>query len=167
MKKKLVLLMLTMMVTMSSFAQFEKGKTYFSTGLTGASLNYTGSERWKLDLGVKAGYMLDSNWMGLVQAGYSYRKYDPKAFDMGLAVRYYLSENGVYFGGGVNYQHVSFDGDSRNDVMPTIHVGYAYFLSKTVTIEPEVYYNQSLKNHDDYSGLGFRLNFGVYFDDLF
>jgi hypothetical protein len=50
---------------------------------------------------------------------------------------------------------------------PTVHVGYAHFLGKSVTVEPEVFYNQSLKNHGEYSKLGFRLNLGIYLDDLF
>ena len=46
--------------------------------------------------------------------------------------------------------------------MPSVQVGYAFFLSKTVTVEPEVYYEQSFKNHSDYSKIGFRVGVGVY-----
>jgi hypothetical protein len=68
----------------------------------------------------------------------------------------------------VNYQHrPGVEGSCIDDFMPTVHIGYAYFLSRSVTIEPEVYYNQSFKKHEDYSGLGFRLNFGIYLEDLF
>ena len=49
-----------------------------------------------------------------------------------------------------------------NDVMPGVEVGYAFFLSRTVTIEPAVYYNQSLKNHSDYSEFGLKVGFGIY-----
>ena len=48
--------------------------------------------------------------------------------------------------------------------MPTIQLGYAFFLNRTVTIEPELYYNQSLKDHSDYSGFGLRIGFGIYFE---
>ena len=47
--------------------------------------------------------------------------------------------------------------------MPTVQLGYAFFLNRTVTIEPELYYNQSLKDQD-YSGLGLRISFGIYFE---
>jgi hypothetical protein len=167
MKKRLILMMMTLLLSVSSFAQFEKGKTYFSTGFSSASLTYTGSERWKLDLGVKGGYMLEDCWMGLVQGEYSDHKYEPKALSLGVAVRYYLAENGIFLGAGVNYYHHSFEGESHSDMMPTVHVGYAHFLGKSVTVEPEVFYNQSLKNHGEYSKLGFRLNLGIYLDDLF
>ena len=43
-------------------------------------------------------------------------------------------------------------------------VGYSFFLNRTVTIEPEIYYNQSLKDHNDYSGFGLRIGFGIYFE---
>ena len=43
-----------------------------------------------------------------------------------------------------------------------IEVGYAFFLNKNVTIEPAIYYDQSFKNHSDYSKIGFKLGLGVY-----
>ena len=46
--------------------------------------------------------------------------------------------------------------------MPGIEVGYAFFVSKTVTIEPAIYYDQSFKNHSDYSKIGLRVGFGIY-----
>ena len=46
--------------------------------------------------------------------------------------------------------------------MPGIEVGYAYFLSRTVTIEPAIYYNQSFKNHSDFSSVGLKVGIGVY-----
>ena len=49
-----------------------------------------------------------------------------------------------------------------NDVMPGVEVGYAFFISRTVTIEPVLYYQQSFNDHSDYSKLGFRLGFGIY-----
>ena len=32
----------------------------------------------------------------------------------------------------------------------------------SVTIEPSIYYQQSFKNHSDYSTIGFKIGFGVY-----
>ena len=46
--------------------------------------------------------------------------------------------------------------------MPSVQVGYAFFVSRTVTIEPELYYEQSFKNHKDYSNFGLRIGVGVY-----
>ena len=168
MNKKLLLLLAAFAFSVSSFAQFEKGKVYASTGLTGASLNYSSGERWKADIGAKLGYMLERNWMGLVQAEYNYRKYESKTLNLGMAVRYYFEENGVYIGAGFNYAHCKpFEGESKGEFFPGVHLGYAFFLSRTVTFEPELYYNQSFKDHDHNSNMGFRFNFGIYLDDLF
>ena len=41
-------------------------------------------------------------------------------------------------------------------------MGYAYFLSRTVTLEPAIYYDQSFKSHSDYSTVGFKVGIGVY-----
>ena len=49
-----------------------------------------------------------------------------------------------------------------NDLMPGLELGYAFFVSRTVTIEPSVYYNQSFKSHTNYSTVGFRIGVGIY-----
>ena len=46
--------------------------------------------------------------------------------------------------------------------MPGLEVGYAFFVSKTVTVEPAVYYDQSFKDHSDFSTIGFKVGVGVY-----
>ena len=59
---------------------------------------------------------------------------------------------------GAKYVHSG----GYNDVMPGLEVGYAYFVSKTVTIEPAVYYDQSFKDHSAFSTIGFKVGVGVY-----
>lgn len=61
-------------------------------------------------------------------------------------------------GAGVKLIHTG----SYNDVMPGVEVGYAFFVSKQVTIEPAVYYDQSFKNHSDYSTVGVKVGIGIY-----
>jgi hypothetical protein len=84
-----------------------------------------------------------------------------------MAVRFYFEENGIYIGGGFNYIHSKpYEDKSYGEFSPGVHLGYAFFLSRTLTIEPEVYYNQSFKENNK-SDLGLRINFGIYLDDLF
>ena len=45
--------------------------------------------------------------------------------------------------------------------MPGVEVGYAFFINRTVTIEPAIYYDQSFKKHSDYSTVGFRIGIGI------
>ena len=83
----------------------------------------------------------------------------PDRFTVGAMGRYYIIQNGIYLGAGVNYKHSNH---SYNDIMPTVEVGYAFFINRTVTIEPALYYEQSVKNHSKYSNVGLRLGLGIY-----
>lgn len=139
---------------------FSEGKLYVSTALSGLDLNYSKAEDWKMDLSAKAGYLFSDNWMITAQMEYDWRKNASNAFQMGAGVRYYIDQNGLYAGLGANFVHRFHDVD---DFMPTAQVGYSFFLNRTVTIEPEVYYNLSLKDND-YSRFGLRIGFGVYFE---
>ena len=47
--------------------------------------------------------------------------------------------------------------------MPGIELGYAFFINDKVTIEPAVYYDQSLKEHSTYSTVGLKVGIGLYF----
>lgn len=49
--------------------------------------------------------------------------------------------------------------------MPGMEVGYAFFINRSVTIEPAIYYDQSIKS-SNYSTVGLKVGIGVYlFDD--
>jgi len=87
----------------------------------------------------------------------------PNDISAGVGMRYYIRQNGIYLGAGASYKH----SDGYDDFMPNVHVGYAFFLSRTVTIEPELYYNMSTKSFKDYSGFGLRVGFGIYLDEIF
>jgi len=139
---------------------FGEGKFYVSAGLSGLDLNYSDSQRWHLDLQTKAGYLFMDNWMVTAQLGYDYCMEGAKSLTAGAGLRYYIERNGLYLGAGGNYKHIWH---TLDDFQPTVQVGYSFFLNRTVTLEPEIYYNQSLKDHE-YSGAGLRINLGVYFE---
>lgn len=159
MRKKIVMLLVGLLSATATFAQFEQDKIYFSAGASNLNLGYTGCEKFSADLQLKGGYLFQDNWMALANLGYGYHKYSPNTFSLGAGLRYYIEQNGIYLGVGVDYKHANHNYD---DFMPNVNIGYAFFLSRTVTVEPELYYNQSFKNHSDYSGAGLRVNFGIY-----
>ena len=76
----------------------------------------------------------------------------------GAGARYYFERNGVFLGLTAKYAHST----GVDEFKPEINVGYAFFLGHYVTLEPELYYEQSFKN-SKYSQFGLRLGFGVYF----
>ena len=81
---------------------------------------------------------------------------------VGAGGRYYITQNGLYLGAGVKFLHANH---RYNDIMPGMEVGYAFFINRSVTIEPAIYYDQSLKG-SNYSTVGLKVGIGVYlFDD--
>lgn len=155
--KRFAMLLAGMLVAVVGYAQFEKGKWYVGASVSGLDISYSGSEEFNIGLDAKGGYMLADDWMLLGQVGWQHGESD----DLMLCIggRYYIIQNGLYL--GVNAKLVHRD-PKYNDFMPGIEVGYAFFLNKSVTIEPSVYYDQSFKNHSDFSKIGFKIGVGVY-----
>lgn len=158
--KKLAILCMSLLMTVAANAQFEKGKMYCGASLSGLNLSYNGSSDLNLGIQGQAGYLFADNLMGVGQVSYQHTgKEGVKDYvSVGVQGRYYIIQNGLYLGVGAKLAHTG----SYNDVMPGVEVGYAFFLSRTVTIEPALYYDQSFKNHSDYSTVGLRIGVGIY-----
>ncbi len=159
MKRKLTMMLLGLIMTVSANAQFESGKMYVGSSLSGLNMSYNGSEKGHFGLQAKGGYLFADDWMVTGQVAYDKQKDVSAALSLGAGVRYYIVQNGLFLGASANYVHAGGDYD---DFMPSVQIGYAFFISHTVTIEPEIYYNHSFKSHSDYSTVGFRIGFGVY-----
>lgn len=159
--KKIAVVALGLMVSVGAHAQFESGKQYCGASLTGLNLSYNGSEELSLGIQAKAGYFFEDDMMLLAQAEYKHSGLEgvKDYWALGAQGRYYIEQNGIYLGAGMKLIHTG----SYNDVMPGVEVGYAFFVSKQVTIEPAVYYDQSFKNHSDYSTVGVKVGIGIYF----
>lgn len=147
--------------TLSASAQFEEGKYYVGASLTGLNLSYSGTEELNLGIEAKGGYLVADDWMLTALASYQHSGLEGAhdSFAVGVGGRYYIVQNGLYLGLNAKLVHAN---KRYNDLMPGLEVGYAFFLSRTVTVEPAVYYDQSFKNHSDYSKIGFRIGLGVY-----
>ena len=158
--KKIAVVALGLMVSVGAHAQFESGKQYCGASLTGLNLSYNGSEELSLGIQAKAGFFFEDDMMLLAQAEYKHSGLEgvKDYWALGAQGRYYIEQNGIYLGAGVKLIHTG----SYNDVMPGVEVGYAFFVSKQVTIEPAVYYDQSFKNHSDYSTVGVKVGIGIY-----
>ena len=169
--KKTILSLLCAVFALASNAQgytqpsldrppFGEGKFYTSASLSGLDLNWNQKDKWHLNLQAKGGYLFMDNWMITAQLGYDYLKHGANTLEAGAGVRFYVEQNGLYLGAGGNYVH---RWHTLDDFQPTVQLGYSFFLNRTVTIEPEIYYNQSLKD-GDYSNIGFRIGIGIYFE---
>lgn len=166
MKKMLFMSICGLLLAFSGHAQaqdrlpFAKDKVYVAASLSDLGLSYNKSNDWKVGLHAKGGYLFEDDWMATATLGYDYRKVGSNSFIAGAGLRYYIEQNGLYLGAGANYVHEK----KYDDLMPSVQLGYAFFLNRTVTVEPEIYYNQSFKNHSEYSGFGIRIGLGIYFE---
>ena len=163
--KKIAMMIAALVMTLSANAQFEQGKMYVGASMTGFDASYSGATEFHLGIDAKAGYFFMDNLLALGQVGYKHNGYEGASdeFNIGVGGRYYIVQNGIFLGAGAKYVHSS----GYNDFMPNVEVGYAFFISRTVTIEPELYYNMSTKSFKDYSGFGLRIGFGIYLDEIF
>ena len=164
--KKMMMTLVALVMAISANAQylndsekvFSQGKFYLGASFSGLDLSYHKSTDWNLDLQAKAGYLIADDWMVVGQLGYAKQTDYPAAVGLGGGLRYYFESCGVYVGATAKYLSC----DDFSDFRPELSVGYAYFLTGKLTVEPEVYYEHSTKS-SDYSGFGLSIGFGVYF----
>ncbi len=161
MRKKLMAMVVALFAAVTANAQFEEGKVYVGGSLTGFNMKYTGSEKFSIGTQAQAGYFVADDLMLLGQFNYEHsgKKEIVDKFSVGVGGRYYIEQNGIYLGVNCKYVHA---GKKFNDIMPGVEVGYAYFLNNSVTVEPAIYYDQSFKNHKDFSTIGLKIGVGIY-----
>lgn len=158
--KKIIVLFAALLLTISASAQFEKKKAYIGASLSGLDLSYNGGNELGFGVSAMAGTFAADNLLLYGTAGFNHPGKDSdNYFTAGIGGRYYITQNGIFLGVNAKYVHANA---SYNDLMPGVEVGYAFFISHTVTIEPSVYYQQSFKDHSDYSTVGLRIGFGIY-----
>lgn len=159
-----MLLVAAMVVSLCASAQFQEGKGYLGASLTGLDLHYNGQDGFNVGIEGKAGYFPWDNIMVLASfdAVHDGSKTVADHITVGVGGRYYITQNGLYLGAGVKLLHANH---SYNDLMLGAEVGYAFFINRSVTIEPALYYDQSFKK-SDYSTVGLKVGLGIYlFDD--
>jgi len=149
-----------LLTSLSASAQFEKGKKYIGASLSSLNLAYNGASEFQFGLEGQVGYFFFNNVMLGANLNYTHAGKDiDDYFSIGAEGRYYIIQNGLYLGAGVDYVHSFSD---FNDCQPKVEVGYAFFVSRTVTIEPAIYYRQSIKDHSNYSTIGLKVGVGIY-----
>lgn len=157
--KKWTFLMLLLAVAMNANAQFEKRTKYLGASLSGLGLSYSSNERFRLGLDLDAGYFMWDNVLLEGNIGYEHTRYTDDV-RIGVTARYYIIQNGIFLGAGVEYNHFT---KSNNDVMIPIEVGYAFYLNHYIAIEPSVYYKMSLHDFSGNSTVGLRFGLSYYF----
>lgn len=158
--KKIALALVALAMSLTASAQFEQGKMYASASLSGLNLSYSGEEKWNIGLQAKGGYFIEDNWMVLANAGINRHSNESgTSVEVGVGGRYYIIQNGLYLGINAALKHMYHN---VNDFQPGLELGYAFFINRHCTIEPALYYDQSVSDHSKYSSFGLRIGFGIY-----
>lgn len=159
--KKCMLVVCMLLAAAAAHAQFEKGKWVVNSGVTGMGLTYdTQDDKTSFGLDVQGGAFLLDNIALLVHGGAQWNGGDDcDIYSLGMGGRYYFDRVGIFLGANVNLDR--WDGDGWDDTKFSfgMEAGYAYFLSRTVTIEPSIFWNVD----EDRSKFGLKLGFGFYF----
>ena len=163
MKKFLVSLVMLVVTTLGAHAQFEKDVWYVNASLTGLDLSHSKYEGTNFGFTLGGGAFVADNFAVLLNFKGQYVEHGTDETSIGAQGRYYLSSCGVYGGLGMAYKHLSSGDYKKNLVCLAPEVGYAFFLGRNLTVEPAVYYDLSFNHTSEYSKLGFKIGFGLYF----
>ncbi|MDR0988179.1 MAG: hypothetical protein LBM06_01780 [Prevotellaceae bacterium] len=159
--KKFILTICLLVAATAAQAQFEKGKWIINPSLTGLGFSYdTHSEKANFGFQGQAGLFIANDIALMANATSSWRS-EVDIYSLGLGARYYFSKVGIYLGAIANVNRNDYAAGIKDhaDFSCELHVGYAYFVSRTVTIEPAVYWNIKEEGSD----LGLKVGFGFYF----
>ena len=154
--KKIALFVVALVMSVAANAQFEQGKGYIGASMSGIDISNQTKE-FHLGLNAQLGYMVQDNLLALGTLGWDHWDKSGDSFVLGAGARYYIEQNGLYLGGSLKYKHA----EQYDDLLPGVQLGYAFFLGRTVTLEPELYFDMSTKKFD-YTCYGVRVGIGIY-----
>lgn len=159
--KKCTLLICLLLFSLLVHAQFEKGKWVVNPALTGLGFSHdTGTDKTSFGFGVQGGAFVVDNVALLLRGGIQLNEGSTTdVYSLGVGGRYYFSRVGIYLGANVNVDRRDWDTGDDTKFSFGMEAGYAFFLSRTVTLEPAVYWNIN----GDRSKFGLKLGFGFYF----
>jgi hypothetical protein len=164
--KKILFTACVLLTSLGANAQFEKNSWVVNPTITGVEYSYSDANKNHLGLNAQGGAFVIDNVALLLKMGGDWTK-TVNMYSVGVGGRYYFSNTGIYAGSGLYFTRWAHNNDReqqghRDEYGLTIDLGYAFFLSRTVTIEPAVYYDLSFKDND-LSKFGLKLGFGFYF----
>lgn len=165
MKKMLLSLALMLTGSLCANAQFEQGKKYIGASLSNVNLNYSKAKDTNFGVNLNGGYFLDNEFLIKGEVGYNYEG-KTNALNVAAGARYYFLRNGIFVGAAGELQWRDNYGPQNHGkalISTPVELGYAFFINRHVTVEPSVYYKVCYNEFKDFSEVGFKIGFGVYF----
>ncbi len=162
--KKIIFTLLLAVMSLNASAQFEQHTSYLSTSLTGLNLSYSKDQKVTFGMQLMGGYFFTDEWMVYGRFGYDHQfvknAKDVNNVKLGAGARYYIVQNGLFLGAGLQYEHRTVN---HNYIQLPLEVGYCFFLNQHVTIEPAVYCDLSLNKVAEGTSYGLKGGFGYFF----
>lgn len=155
--KKILSLMFLLVLTLGAKAQFEKGTHFANASLTGLGIGF---DKGEFSMGISAGYGYFISDCRMVGGEVGYRHHGGlNTFVLKPSFRYSFVQNGLNVGGGLQYEHAGY---KQNYVQLCPQVGYTFFLSKNVSLEPAVYADFCLNDFSNGTSAGLKIGIGLY-----
>ena len=107
MKKRFMLVLVTLMLALGAQAQFEQGTWYFNVSSTGFELSHSDATKTRLALSANVGNFIADNIALIVGTDADFYS-GLSEFGVGTQARYYFPTCGVYGGLGVDVRHGFF-----------------------------------------------------------
>lgn len=156
---KVILLLIAATFCTKASAQYEEDTYYLNASVSGLNISYNSTDKLNAAVDISAGMFVADHIAVIGNIGNKINNDGYRRFDIGADARLYTNP-GVFIGAGLGYENDK-DKDWKG-TMYNLHIGYACFLSRTVTIEPQFYYKHALNKSDVYD-YGFKIGFGCYF----
>lgn len=155
--KKVIFVLLMTVSALGAHAQFNKGTHYANASLSGFGIGFENGN-FSFGLSGEYGYFIDDNWMVGGLLGYNYSA-GHHSFQLKPEFRYSLDSNGLNLGAGLQFEHV---GTGRNYIQLCPQVGYTFFLSDKISLEPAIYADFALNDFKNGTSAGLKIGIGLY-----
>ncbi|KAA6341976.1 hypothetical protein EZS27_010237 [termite gut metagenome] len=166
MKKLIFIIICLLLNSLELKAQFEKNSWVVNPAITGLEYSYSDGNKNHLGFNVQGGAFLVDDIVLILKLGADWTK-EIDTYSVGVGGRYYFDRTGIYVGSGLYFTRWTYNNSRelqghKDAYGLNTEIGYAFFLNKTVTIEPGVYYDLSFKD-SNFSKFGLKVGFGFYF----
>lgn len=155
--KKIFVAMLMAMMTLGASAQFEKGTHYANASLSGFGIGFSKGE-FAFGLSGEYGYYIADNWMIGGVLGYNHNA-GYNSFQIKPNFRYSLENTGFNLGCGLQFEHA---GKARNFIQLSPQVGYTFYLTDMISLEPAIYADFALNDFKNGTNAGLKIGIGLY-----
>lgn len=155
--KKIFMFLLMAVMTLGASAQFEKGTHYLGASLSGFGIGFSKGD-FTFGVNGEYGYYIADSWLIGGVVGYNHRG-GTNSLQIKPEFRYSFKQNGLNLGCGLQFEHA---GPARNYIQLCPQVGYTFYLSDKISLEPAFYADFALNDFNNGTSAGLKIGIGLY-----